>query len=63
MITATKANEVRGALDATKDWRMDVYVTWDLIRQRGVLMEEERWVQVRNLLIDYLHLLEGEVEL
>ena len=51
---------VRDVIWGTAHYITRTFVDEKLNRQEGVLVDEQDWDDIRGLLIDYLHLLEGE---
>ena len=60
MKTATKALHVRLLLKRLPDLTEYAYVNQRLEKVEGILLDQMDLEHVKDLLIDYLHLLEGE---
>ena len=59
-VTDEQLRFLRHVIWGTQHYTKRTYVNERLDKQEGVLVNEQDWIDTRNLLIDYLHLLEGE---
>ena len=53
-------NDLRHVIWGTQHYTKRTYINERLDKKEGVLVEEQDWEDIRGLLTDYLHLLEGE---